>query len=83
MQPLHDTQLVIVDMMKIPDLTNCTRIRMWQPVHAGINISKKKHYAVNNSKLGQMFIGSRRRLGHLGCGWPCSAQHHCIRCNPD
>ncbi len=40
MQPLHDSQLVIVDLMKIPDLTNSTRIRMWQPVHAGIMSTK-------------------------------------------
>ena len=37
MQPNRDPQLLIVDLMKIPDLTNCTRIRMWQPIHTGTN----------------------------------------------
>lgn len=34
--PQHDPQLVILNLMRIPDLTNCTRLRLWQPVHAGI-----------------------------------------------
>lgn len=33
--PQQDPQLLIVNLMRIPDLTNCTRLRLWQPVHAG------------------------------------------------
>lgn len=30
--------------MRIPDLTNCTRLRLWQPVHAGI----RRHLSIDN-----------------------------------
>lgn len=42
-QPQHDPQLLIINLMRLPDLTNCTRIRLWQPVHAGtLNRNKRQ-----------------------------------------
>lgn len=42
--PQQDPQLLIVNLMRIPDLTNCTRLRLWQPVHAGI----RRHLSTDN-----------------------------------
>lgn len=31
----RNPQLVVVNLMRIPDLTNSTRFRLWQPSHLG------------------------------------------------
>lgn len=31
----RNPQLVVINLMSIPDLTNSTRFRLWQPIHSG------------------------------------------------
>ena len=38
MEPEDTLHRVVVNTMKIADLTNCTRLRLWQPVHAGMKL---------------------------------------------
>lgn len=66
--------------MRIPDLTNCTRLRLWQPVHAGITSFNYKYLIHTDTKFHlinvRVLYGKQEKAGIHGLltGWFCTAQ---------